>query len=78
MARKCQEIVKKWSKMVRKLVQDGQEMVQVVGILSEIFRKCSETARYAQEKVQDGQEMVEKCEDGLKWSEIFWNGPRFR
>ena len=38
-ARKCREIVKKWSKMVRKLVQDGQEMVQVVGILSELFRK---------------------------------------
>ena len=39
MGRKCREIVKKWSKIVRKLVQDGQEMVQVVGILSELFRK---------------------------------------
>ena len=39
MGRKCRDIVKKWSKMVRKLVQDGQEMVQVVGSLSEIFRK---------------------------------------
>ena len=27
------------SKIVRKLVRDGQEMVQVVGNLSEIFRK---------------------------------------
>ena len=59
------------SKIVRKLVRDGQEMVQVVGNLSEIFRKWSKTAGYAQEIVQDGQEMVENCEDGLKWSGIF-------